>query len=81
MFSRPPVDILPFKFEFLSTLDKIIFFKLKVEILGIYDFNKAAAPATCGAAIEVPFNGLYPPYKSRLNISVPGAAISTLSTP
>ena len=24
---------------------------------GKYDFNKAAAPATCGAAIDVPFNG------------------------
>ena len=52
MFSRPPVDILPFKFEFLSTLDKIIFFKLKVEILGIYDFNKACLLYTSKSNIE-----------------------------
>lgn len=79
--SIPPVKTFPVRLGILAALDKMMFFKFKADKLGIYAFNRAAAPATCGAAIEVPFWGLYPPFKSRLKILVPGAAISTLSNP
>jgi hypothetical protein len=41
--------------------------------------SRAAAPATCGAAIEVPENPMYPPPRLVEMMSTPGAAISTSS--
>jgi hypothetical protein len=42
---------------------------------------RAAIPATCGPAIEVPLKEAYPPVMYVLEIDVPGAAISTEDTP
>lgn len=58
-----------------------------IDLLGKAPFNKATAPATCGAAILVPVKELYPelflpvPLFTVLNILVPGAAMSTVVKP
>ena len=41
-------------------------------------FNKATAPATCGAAIEVPVADVYPPELLQERTDVPGADTSGL---
>ena len=79
--SAPPVRTFPAKPGIFTALDRMMFLIVEADKAGIYAFSKAAAPATCGADIEVPFLGVYPPCRSRLRIPVPGAAISTLSNP
>jgi hypothetical protein len=46
---------------------------------GLKDFINPANPATCGVAMEVPDMYSYPPPIDVEKISVPGAAISTVS--
>ena len=55
--SKPLVFIVFFNCGSFVTLSKIIFLMARGDNDGKYDFNKAAAQATCGAAIDVPFNG------------------------
>jgi hypothetical protein len=46
---------------------------------GLKDFINPTNPATCGVAMEVPDAYSYPPPTDAERISVPGAAISTVS--
>ena len=57
---RPPLETLSYSDE-VYTEDKIISFNSAPLKLGLYPFNRAAAPATHGAAIEVPLKYLYSP--------------------
>jgi len=83
IFSRPPVLTIPEKAGRRSTLFINDALSEATERSGLYADNNAAAPATCGVAIDVPlsvavevFDELY-----VLNIPDPGAARSTLTGP
>lgn len=80
-FNIPPVTTLPLRPGTRVTLDKMIFLISLILKRGLNDLNKAAAPATWGAAMEVPFIFVYLPRKSVLKILVPGAAMWTLLAP
>jgi hypothetical protein len=44
-------------------------------------FSSAARPATCGAAIDVPLNVAYEPWRYVLSTDWPGAPMCTLRNP
>lgn len=58
---RAAVRTFPAKPGIFTALDRMMFLIVEADKAGIYAFSKAAAPATCGADIEVPFLGVYPP--------------------
>src|SRR5262245_34010885 len=79
-FSRPPVTVLPAIDVTGSTLFMRFAFRLAV-LREHLDSTKAAAPETCGVAIEVPLKMEKPPLRTVERMAVPGAPRSTVVAP
>src|SRR5690242_18065670 len=85
-FSRPPLTVLLFIDETLSTLPRIRSFTPPAPVAaspGFLASSNAAAPATCGAAIDVPLSWTTPSCGSAqvLQMLTPGAPRSTVVFP
>src|SRR5258708_3567494 len=74
-FSRPPVARIPVNAARVSTVLNIVFLSCEV-LREHWERTSAAAPATCGVAIEVPLRDAYPPWYVD-TIPTPGAARAT----
>ena len=79
--SRRPVTVLPCSDGTISPLNASNARSWLIERLLFAADSKAAAPATCGVAIEVPLSDPYVLAGSVLKIAVPGAPISTECAP
>ena len=76
-FNRPPVAVFPVNTLRGSTVCNKTRFKPAVSKLPQADNTSAAAPATCGVAIDVPLIVAYCPFKNVDKILLPGAAKCT----
>src|SRR5262245_24412291 len=79
-FNRPPVTVLPASEAIGLTLFMRFAFRAAVFRLHL-ESTSAAAPATCGVAIEVPLKLAKPPLRTVETMAVPGAPRSTLVAP
>ena len=61
---------------FFAALIILLFSSLAVSV-GLYDNINAATPETKGAANDVPFSVVYPLFSVVVEITLPGAYIST----
>src|ERR687897_1496719 len=80
-FSRPPVRTTSCSQLTGSTERSKSAFSPTSEAAGNAAFASAAAPATCGAAIDVPESKRYPPPGDVEKTFIPGAARSTAARP
>src|SRR5262245_29901811 len=79
-FNRPPVTVLPANELIGSTL--FMRFAFSWAVLNVrLDSTNAAAPETCGVAIEVPLKKAKPPLRTVERMLVPGAPRSTVVAP
>src|SRR5262245_9240301 len=79
-FSRPPVTVLPASELIWSTL--LMRFAFKSAVLNEHlESTSAAAPETCGVAIDVPLKMEKPPLRTVERMAVPGAPRSTIVAP
>ena len=72
---------MPCRLGFASTVERMRALISAAVSCGSWAATSATRPVTCGAAIEVPVLGPYPPPGFVLRMSVPGAATSTLCGP
>src|SRR5262245_2014789 len=79
-FSRPPVTVLPASELIWSTLFMRFAFRLAV-LNEHLESTSAAAPETCGVAIDVPLKMEKPPLGTVERMAVPGAPRSTVVAP
>src|SRR5262245_13909492 len=79
-FNRPPVTVLPASEAIGLTL--FMRFALRAAVFRVHlESTSAAAPETCGVAIEVPLKMEKPPLRTVERIAVPGAPRSTIVAP
>src|SRR5262245_7841974 len=79
-FNRPPVTVLPASELIWSTL--FMRFAFRLAVLNVHlESTRAAAPETCGVAIEVPLKMEKPPLRTVERMAVPGAPRSTVVAP
>lgn len=79
--STPPVRVMPFNAGVVRTVERRPSLTCSYVQVGLYDQRRAAAPATCGEAIEVPLLLPYPLPRTVLTIDSPGAPRSTEVAP
>ena len=80
-FSRPPLATALARPAFGSTDCKSAFFTATGDAPAFFEKTRAAAPLTCGVAMEVPLRKACPPPGQALRMFVPGAARSTVVAP
>src|SRR5688500_18579939 len=78
--SRPPVVVMPASADRGPTVPSSVSFSASVS-MSHADSTSAAAPETCGVAIDVPLRKLYVPPVIVERMSTPGAARCTDSAP
>src|SRR5213080_3002208 len=79
-FRRPPVSTTPASDDSGSTLFRIVARRFAVDSAH-RDSSSAAAPDTCGVAIDVPLIVAYPPPAMVERMPTPGAASCTDCAP